>query len=969
MKIDYITAISPYNNTPKTAFTTKAEIKQSSKEYSYDLLYNQFNDQLAFEARVDKGLQRFYEYNKTRMPITVKEYIEGLNNFNISPLTAQRDAFQKLSEAKTVFDIKQFFPKECMGLFKNLIPANQTMAKRGILQSIKENEELLALSNQGILKDKSDLTVYLVKKIFLEGKTIDEINQDLETDLDEDFKADFKFKNTDSKYIYSTTLKALGIALPAFEYLQSLKYTREGYSDSVGDNISKSLQEYINSLSDEERISRAKQSVKRYENWWSSLTRKQIIEMIADQTSTLEMLKAFKKSEREEKKLNQQTNQQTKELDQNSSNHKTKIRVGSKKLAENELFIKWATNNLKIFEASMTEAEKDTLHIKRMQRLTERWATMTPEERTDYISKMKSGSEPLRYTMIDAWNNSTDLIKDLSKYLRENQIYKPADMLFSNVAFSEFQSKIMTEFWNKHPEYSKLLGENIIKSQEKVNRAISNGTFEDLKKEIIRNKTQRIKELEASKQKETELIKINGEIPYPQYIQEFQDAYFNGPLKPRLKHLPKSYLKDFINMVANEIPEEQVIAWTKNLRREQLNIEDQINLKKLSSTEPLNCAIYNRSIEAAIAATLFECTQNPDVYTISHSDVKTALYKLDIGENPIELGSLKLNQDFIIPVIKRHIDDNKIERLYNNYKTELSEVELEQIIDYYFTQNIENPTYEGFDYTGLKDYLKTYGKTLLILFSSKSIYPSNVKKALYQKIKNNAPYSLLNSFKFCVYDNPNMFEIEPAIKKSTYLYTSKYPFLPTYYAAAYQEELMKAFRKTVTNADDLEEFNKYCTVKRKDANERGKLAIIPKIALTTENKLKILVIEQALADILYESTGNKEVYSMEIEELCDNIEVFNLVKRFPSQERSYYSQSLGKDLTIKANKKLNLGKISRLAEEYHQEIKDWLHEYSSEGKELRFEDLVYILNPDETKPELDENVALRIQKYGLNLVK
>ena len=89
----------------------------------------------------------------------------------------------------------------------------------------------------------------------------------MENDLEPDFKADFKFKNPDSPYIYPTTLKALGIKMPAFEYQQSLRYTRDGYSDMVGENISKAQIEFWNALTNEERTSRAKKSVENFENW------------------------------------------------------------------------------------------------------------------------------------------------------------------------------------------------------------------------------------------------------------------------------------------------------------------------------------------------------------------------------------------------------------------------------------------------------------------------------------------------------------------------------------------------------------------------------------------------------------------------------------------------------------------------------------------------------------------------------
>ena len=192
----------------------------------------------------------------------------------------------------------------------------------------------------------------------------------------------------------------------------------------VGDKISESQKAFWNSLSKEDRTARAKKSVEKFEKWWGSLTKNQILDLIADQKTELELLKEFKK---EQKTSGKTANKEThKESGTISSPH---TKVGSNALSQDELFIIWASNNLKLYIENLSEAEKDTLHVKRMQRLAARWANMSPEERTDYISKMKSGSEPLRYTMIDAWNHSSDLIRDLSIHLKENQIFPP---LFSN---------------------------------------------------------------------------------------------------------------------------------------------------------------------------------------------------------------------------------------------------------------------------------------------------------------------------------------------------------------------------------------------------------------------------------------------------------------------------------------------------------------------------------------------------------
>ena len=79
--------------------------------------------------------------------------------------------------------------------------------------------------------------------------------------------------------------------------------------------------------------------------------------------------------------------------------------------------------------------------------------------------------------MIDTWNNSMDIIQDLSKFLILKQVEKPIDVIYSSKEFSEFQSKAMTEFWQNYPEHSKNLGIRMKNSRIKINQAIENGTF------------------------------------------------------------------------------------------------------------------------------------------------------------------------------------------------------------------------------------------------------------------------------------------------------------------------------------------------------------------------------------------------------------------------------------------------------------------------------------------------------------
>ena len=153
MQINPIFSLSCPKTYEKADNNTRQVTVQHQKE-TVAGLRSRFNDHmLAFKARVDKGLDRFYETNKTRMPFTVKRYVEALEDKSrLSPLQAQQRAFYKLKEVQTVDDIKKSFPDE--ELFANLKNPKDCKATRGILNSVKENQELMELYDKDVLKDK-----------------------------------------------------------------------------------------------------------------------------------------------------------------------------------------------------------------------------------------------------------------------------------------------------------------------------------------------------------------------------------------------------------------------------------------------------------------------------------------------------------------------------------------------------------------------------------------------------------------------------------------------------------------------------------------------------------------------------------------------------------------------------------------------------------------------------------------------
>ncbi len=184
---------------------------------------------ISFGAR-GMDLERFYNVNKDRMPKTVKDHIENLPDINSqTPLQAHIEAFSLLMDPgiQTVDDVKSLFDEE--PLFMGLKSVNETKATKGFLYEARIMKESLDEAGESILNSGEDLTLYLLKKIFLEAKSLTDINEDLDKDLNPVFKREEK------NYMNYSTLEALGIKLPANEYLTSLRTTDIDYSKKSED--------------------------------------------------------------------------------------------------------------------------------------------------------------------------------------------------------------------------------------------------------------------------------------------------------------------------------------------------------------------------------------------------------------------------------------------------------------------------------------------------------------------------------------------------------------------------------------------------------------------------------------------------------------------------------------------------------------------------------------------------------------
>lgn len=927
------------------------EKKQTSYNNSYTSIpyYNDIN----FQARVDKGLVRFYDVNKGRMPKTVKRFIDKLaSKDGLTPLQAQTAAFAGLIGVTTVAGIKAKFPDE--DLFQDLTETSQTKANRGILGVYRQNKELLETCDQDILASKENFTVWLVKKIFMDGKTLDEINKDLDREINPEFKELYVSKEPEGQYVRSSTLKALGIKTPEAEYMQSLRYTKDGYADMVGEKITQGLNAFWDSLSPEQRNERAKKTVLKFIKWWDSIPQDEKLEMIVNQTDEIELLKRFNeaKLEKSEKYKRNNPPKTDKKVETTTKREHIKTELSH----DDELFKAWAKNNFIIFETSLSEEDKKALQIKREQKRAEHWASMTAEEKTEYISKMKSGAEPLRFAMIDAWNSNPDILIKLSIFLKKKQVERPEDIIYRSTEYNQFQSQIMSEFWSTNPEYADKIGEAIKDSHYKVKEAIKNNTFESLKESILKSRTERTNLIKNKVKNHKEILSSDEYKMYPDYMKEFIDL-FSETANDLIRLLPSEYMKDFFKAINETISKPVIESWKKSILDQPMTDEDIKNIEIIKITEPFDVALMNRAIEAAMANALFQCTGSHFVYLMPQNEAKFALAEIASGKNEINILPEEHGENFKLKVINNNIDIDQIAKDYKSYK-ELPD-DLFRYVDSYFLVNNSNiKTISSQTAKDVYSYISTYGKTIDIIFGQPNKYPIEVRKALLSKLIVTAPKELVDLLAGCTVKTTEDFEKEDLLGTINSELAKKYSFLPKDALKLYTEGLNIILRSGTK--DMLERYINLLKSPTNDPFIQPKLYTVDRNVYLESTRLCILATEQALADVLYQATGEEKVYSLMLEELTDLLYKLGPIVRPKGQTEHVKSAITGEVFTVKLKNKVNFNKLEKRIDEYLKKSLDMYSADFSEDKDVDKEELLYTLNPYEENSSLDKYIIARI---------
>lgn len=215
--------VQPINFIPqfkRNSNSSKNENQVHSKHVSYisSPINAHRNYLINFTAR--KG-EDFVRFNEETMPSTLSNYYakDFEARKTVEPLKAMNETFELLGAADNIQEVKEAFPDE--PLFKDLKTLDELNPRRGYLYQCKYYQQGIK-DCPPILKTGEDLTLYLLKKIYLECKTLKEINLDLNKDVS-DYHKDYVNKKGENDKINYSTLSALGIGFPDLAFWNSLQ--------------------------------------------------------------------------------------------------------------------------------------------------------------------------------------------------------------------------------------------------------------------------------------------------------------------------------------------------------------------------------------------------------------------------------------------------------------------------------------------------------------------------------------------------------------------------------------------------------------------------------------------------------------------------------------------------------------------------------------------------------------------------
>ncbi len=219
--------ISLYNYSYKNQLSHSVKNQNKNKEenkYTTNPLgfaYRDFN--VNFGERLFRSPENFYEqpFNQKGMPKTMKDYLyrDYEDRQKMPPNQMLKLVFDDLNYIDNLDYVKRHFEEP---LFEDLTNTPNRNARKGLVSEVEAMKSEMSVAP--LFKDgNSNLGVYLLRKIYLEGKTLKEIQKDFKKDLSP------IYDGLITSNVEYDTLSAYGIKFPNNAFWKSFTATREDF--------------------------------------------------------------------------------------------------------------------------------------------------------------------------------------------------------------------------------------------------------------------------------------------------------------------------------------------------------------------------------------------------------------------------------------------------------------------------------------------------------------------------------------------------------------------------------------------------------------------------------------------------------------------------------------------------------------------------------------------------------------------
>ena len=219
--IQFTSKVVSLGNTPKNKQQSQSVIEKKAELPKF--AYRDFN--INFGERLNRTPENFYaqRFNQDNMPQKMKTYLysDFDKNSKLAPALIMKLTYEDINQIDSLEFIRRLFAEE-EPLFANLTDTPNRNVRKGVVADVEAMKDEFA--SVPLLKDgSSDLGIYLLRKIYFDGKTLDEIKKDFKTDLSPEYEG---LISTDLQY---DDVYAYGIKFPRTPYWKSFIATREDF--------------------------------------------------------------------------------------------------------------------------------------------------------------------------------------------------------------------------------------------------------------------------------------------------------------------------------------------------------------------------------------------------------------------------------------------------------------------------------------------------------------------------------------------------------------------------------------------------------------------------------------------------------------------------------------------------------------------------------------------------------------------